>query len=102
MDPAIQIEGVAFEISQEGLEALLTQQGVEVKLSALRLQISAEALAALLGRLLPDGSVAARVSPGGIVIERAGEGSASSLRVEVAVPEVRVRAGEGRLDIRSE
>jgi hypothetical protein len=100
MEPAIQIEGVAFEISQEGLEAMLAQRGVQVKLSALRLQITAEALAALLRRLLPEGTVEARVTPGGVVVERAGEPGA--LRLEVAVPEVRVRAEEGRLDIRSE
>lgn len=100
MEPAIQIEGVAFEISQEGLEALLARQGVQVRLSSLRLQISAEALAALLGRLLPEGVVAARVTPAGIVVERSGE--PGPIRLEVAVPEVRVRAEEGRLEIRSE
>lgn len=100
MNPAIQIEGVAFEISQEGLEALLAQQGVQVKLSSLRLQISTEALVALLARLFPEGTVSARVTPGGVIIERGGEGRA--LKIELAVPEVRVRSEEGRLDIRSE
>jgi hypothetical protein len=100
MEPAIQIEGVAFEISQEGLEAILAQRGVQVKLSSLRLQVTAEALAALLRRLLPEGTVEARVTPDGILVRHAGETAA--LNLEVAVPEVRVRAEEGRLDIRSE
>jgi hypothetical protein len=39
------------------------------------------------------------VTPGGVVVERAGT---APLRLEVAVPEVRVRAEEGRLEIRSE
>jgi hypothetical protein len=100
MDPAIQIEGVAFEISQEGLEAMLAQQGVQVRLSSLRLQITAEALAALLARILPAGTVAARVTPAGIVVERSGAGAA--LKIEVAVPEVHIRTEEGRLEVRSE
>jgi hypothetical protein len=98
MEPAIQIDGVAFEISEEGLDALLTRRGVDVKLSALNLQISAEALVALLRRLLPDAAVLARITPEGIVVEREGEGG--RLRVDLALPEVRLQAGDGRLELR--
>jgi hypothetical protein len=98
MEPAIQIDGVAFEISQEGLDALLTRRGVEVKLSSLNLKISAEALVALLRRLLPDAGVAAWITPGNIVVEREGEGG--SLRVDLALPEVRLQAGDGKLELR--
>jgi hypothetical protein len=99
MEPAIQIEGVAFEISQEGLEALITRQGIELKLSSLSAQISAEALVALLRRLAPDAAVGARITPAGIVVEKEGEGTA--LRVELALPELRLQAGDGKLELRS-
>jgi hypothetical protein len=100
MEPAIQIEGVALEISQEGLEAMLAQRGVQVKLSAINLQVSAGALVTLLARLMPDVEVGARVSPAGVVLERQGEGG--PVRVELAVTELRIRPAEDRLELRSE
>jgi hypothetical protein len=97
MEPAIQIDGVAFEISTEGLDALLTRRGMELKLSSLNVVISAEALAAVLRRLAPDAAVEARITPAGIVVEREGEGG--RLRVDLALPELRLQAGDGKLEL---
>lgn len=97
---AIRLEQVAFEISQEGLEAMLARQGVEVKLSSLSMHVSADALVLLLRRLMPASELQARVTPAGVVIERMAE--SGPVRIELAVPQLRVRAQEGRLEAQSE
>jgi hypothetical protein len=62
MADGIQIRDASFEISPEGVDALVNRTGAEVKVTRLDLSVSPEALNRLLAGVTPEGKPAPNVA----------------------------------------
>src|SRR5437867_10380381 len=101
-EQAIQVDGLAFQISPRGVEAMLRGEGIEIRLSGLNLRLSEAALNAILARLAPEGTTAtlqAKLSPEGVAIDRQ-EGE-KRVHLDVAVHELRLHITDGELRLES-
>jgi hypothetical protein len=101
-DRAIEVDGLAFEISPAGVDALLRGEGISIRLSSLNIHVTETALNAILARLAPEGepdALRAKLSPEGIAIDRR-DGS-KNVHLDVAVNDLRLRLADGELHVES-
>jgi hypothetical protein len=101
-DRAIEVDGLAFEISPAGVDALLRGEGIAVRLSSLNIHVTEAALNAILARLAPEGqpgAMQAKLSPEGVAIDRR-DGN-KNLHLDVAVTNLHLRLADGELHLES-
>jgi hypothetical protein len=99
---SIQVDGLAFDISPRGVDAMLRGEGIEIRLSSVNVRLSESALNAILARFTPEGqpeAIQAKLSPAGVVIDRR-EGN-RNVHLEVAVTGLRLTVADGELRVES-
>jgi hypothetical protein len=99
-DRAIEVDGLAFEISPAGVDALLRGEGIAIRLSSLNIHVTEAALNAILARFAPEGqpdALQAKLSSAGVAIDRR-DGN-KHLHLDLAVTNLQLRLADGELHV---